>query len=120
MPKYWCRIEIEEDAATPLAAAQNAVLYVQENPSQIMVLVTGPKGEKYVADTSVDAPAQKLKVSQKTLEDHFFPDELNVLLQAARDALADGEVFDSLVERELMSDSQMKRLQEKLGKFLPK
>ena len=86
----------------------------------IVVLVKAACGGKYVADMSVDAPAQKLKITEKAPEDHFSRGELNVLLQAARDALADGVVFDSLVERERMSDSQMKRLQEKLERFLPR
>lgn len=122
MPKYKCRIDIEEDAETPLKAALGAVIYVRDNAGEVMVLVTGPKGEKYVADLFVGGPAQKLKVVEKAPEDHFSRGEMNVMLQAARDALADGVVFDSLVERMGLSDrvGAMKRLQEKLTKFLPK
>lgn len=47
-------------------------------------------------------------------ENPLSDEEETVLLEVARIALADGEIFDKIVEQLDMTDSEMKKLQDKI------
>lgn len=48
----------------------------------------------------------------------FGPEEINILFEAARVALSDGETYDMLVDQLDLSDVSMKELQDKLERVM--
>ena len=60
----------------------------------------------------------KLEVFTKKLFTGFTQEEILTILEAARVAMADGDVFDMLARKMDISDDEMIRIREKLTKAM--
>jgi hypothetical protein len=52
------------------------------------------------------------------INNYFGDEDLTVILEAARTALCDAEIFDELADRMDIDDSELKRVQENLERYM--